>query len=407
MSITALLNDYEREIITMILGDKCGNKEHIIKSLSADMFINLLYKQIFEICEHLLNSGKEINVFSVCEHLEADKQRQLAKQLNAEFITNVNHKYYIEKIHEAYFDRLTDNAKTAKELSEIQKEIAKWQDTTSLVDISNGASELLCEYYNNWETAVKTYYRSLDKKIGSFQGGDFIILAGQTSMGKTCMMLNLITNMAKNGKKVAVFSLEMSLSQLQNRIICSEIGINASKFRDFTMDEREQNLHIKYSENEFKKLPIKICTDYNITIDKIRSIVKKSDSDIVFIDYLGLISGGSNKGSYERLGDISRGLKLLALETNKPFFVLHQLSRAVFDREDKRPRISDLRDCGKIEQDADTICFVHRPHYFDPKQPEEQLEFIIAKNRHNQSNQVVDLVYNKYIQKVSEHAEIK
>lgn len=407
MSITALLNDYEREIITMILGDKCGNKEHIIKSLSANMFINLLYKQIFEICEHLLNSGKEINVFSVCEHLEVEKQQQLAKQLNAEFITNVNYKYYIEKIHEAYFDRLTDNAKTAKELAEIQKEIAKWQDTTSLVDISNGASELLCEYYNNWETAVKTYYPSLDAKIGSFQGGDFIILAGQTSMGKTCMMLNLITNMSKNGKKVAVFSLEMSLSQLQNRIICSEIGINASKFRDFTMDEKEQNLHIKYSENEFKKLPIKICTDYNITIDKIRSIVKKSDSDIVFIDYLGLISGGSNKGSYERLGDISRGLKLLALETNKPFFVLHQLSRAVFDREDKRPRISDLRDCGKIEQDADTICFVHRPHYFDPAQPEEQLEFIIAKNRHNQSNQVVNSVYNKYIQKVSEYAEIK
>lgn len=407
MSITALLNDYEREIITMILGDKCGNKEHIIKSLSADMFINLLYKQIFEICEHLLNSGKEINVFSVCECLEVEKQQQLAKQLNAEFITNVNYKYYIEKIHEAYFDRLTDNAKTAKELAEIQKEIAKWQDTTSLVDISNGASELLCEYYNNWETAVKTYYHSIDAKTGSFQGGDFIILAGQTSMGKTCMMLNLITNMAKNGKKVAVFSLEMSLSQLQNRIICSEIGINASKFRDFTMDEQEQNLHIKYSENEFKKLPIKVCTDYNITIDKIRSIVKKSDSDIVFIDYLGLISGGSNKGSYERLGDISRGLKLLALETNKPFFVLHQLSRAVFDREDKRPRISDLRDCGKIEQDADTICFVHRPHYFDPAQPEEQLEFIIAKNRHNQSNQVVNLVYNKYIQKVSDCAEIK
>lgn len=402
-----LLDDYEREIIVMILGDKCGNKEYIIKSLSTNMLVNRLYKQIFEICEHLLNSGKEINVCSVCEHLEVDKQRQLAKQLNAEFITNVNYKYYIEKIHEAYFDRLTDNAKTAKELAEIQKEIAKWQDTTSLVDISNGADELLCEYYNNWETAVKTYYPSLDKKIGSLQGGDFVILAGQTSMGKTCMMLNLITNMAKNDKKVDVFSLEMSLSQLQNRIICSEIGINASKFRNFTMNEQEQNLHIKYSENEFKKLPIKVCTDYNITIDKIRSIIKKSDSDIVFIDYLGLISGGSNKGSYERLGDISRGLKLLALETNKPFFVLHQLSRAVFDREDKRPRISDLRDCGKIEQDADTICFVHRPHYFDPTQPEEKLEFIIAKNRHNQSNQVVNLVYNKYIQKVSEHAEIK
>lgn len=403
MSITALRDSYEREIIVMVLGDKCGNKEHIIKSLSANMFVGRFYKQVFEICEHLLKSSKEINVFSVCELLTEEEMQKAAKQLYSEFISNVNYKYYIDKIHEAYFEALVSEAKTVKELEEIQKEISRWQDTSSMVDVSAGADSLLAEYYNNWESAVKTYYPSLDKKIGSFQGGDFIILAGQTSMGKTCMMLNLITQMAKNGKKVAVFSLEMSLGQLQNRIICSEVGINAGKFRDFTMTEQEQKAHINYSENEFKKLPIKICTDYNITVDKIRKIVLKSDCDIVFIDYLGLISGGGNKGSYERLGDMSRGLKLLALETNKPFFVLHQLNREVFNRDDKRPRISDLRDSGKIEQDADAICFVHRPHYFDPKQPEEKLEFIIAKNRHNASNQVVDLVYNKYIQKVSEY----
>lgn len=407
MSITALLDDYERNLIVMMLGDKCSNREHIIKSLSANMFLNHLYKHIFELCEHLMKSGKEINVYSVCELLEEGKQQQLAKQLNSEFITSINYKYYIEKIHESYFDRLASEAKTAKEIENVQSEIAKWQDTTSLVDVSTGAESLLVEYYNNWETAVKTYYPSLDAKLGSFQGGDFVILAGATSMGKTCMMLNLITRMAKNGKKVDVFSLEMSLSQLQNRIICSEVGVNAGKFRDFTMNEQEQKAHLKYAEGAFKKLPIKICTDYNITIDKIRSIVKKSDSDIVFIDYLGLISGGNNKGSYERLGDLSRGLKLLALETNKPFFVLHQLNRAVADREDKRPRVSDLRDSGKIEQDADTICFVHRPYYFNPKEPEEKLEFIIAKNRHNQSNQIINLVYNKYHQKVSDYAEIK
>lgn len=406
MPITALHDSYEREIIVMILGDKCGNKEHIIKNLSINMFVNRFYKQIFEICEHLLKSNKEINVFSVCELLTEEEMQKATKQLYSEFISNVNYKFYIDKLYEAYFEALISGAKTVKELEEVQKEIGKWQDTSIMVDASTGAGNLIAEYYDNWDTAVKTSYRSLDAKIGSFQGGDFIILAGATSMGKTCMMLNLITQMAKNNKKVAVFSLEMSLSQLQNRIICSEVGINAGKFRDFTMTAEEQDSHIKYAENDFKKLPIQICTDYNITVDKIRKIILKSDCDIVFIDYLGLISGGSNKGSYERLGDLSRGLKLLALETGKPFFVLHQLNRAVSDREDKRPRVSDLRDSGKIEQDADTICFVHRPHYFDPTQPEEKLEFIIAKNRHNESNQIVNLIYNKYHQKISDYKEI-
>jgi replicative DNA helicase len=407
MPTTVLRDSYERELITMILGDKCGNKEFIIKSLSVNMFVNRFYKQIFEIYEHLFKAGKEINVFSVCEFLIEEEQQKALKQLYSEFITNVNYKFYIEKIHESYFNSLIEGAKTVKESEEIQKEIDRWQDTTSLVDIGNGAENLICEYYDSWETAIKTGYPSIDAKLGSFQGGDFIILAGSTSMGKTCMMLNLIKSIAKQGKKVDVFSLEMSLSQLQNRIICSEVGINAGKFRDFSMDAREREAYMEYSNAGFKNLPIKVCTDYNITVDKIRKIVKKSESDIVFIDYMGLISGGSNKGSYERLGDISRGLKLLALETNKPFFVLHQLNRSVFDRDDKRPRISDLRDSGKIEQDADAICFVHRPSYFDPAQPEEKLEFIIAKNRHNASNQVVDLVYNKYFQKISDYTDIK
>jgi len=401
-----LRSTYERELITMILGDKCGNKEHIIKNLSPNMFLNKFYKQLFGICEHLLKSSKEINVFSVCELLSEDELQKATNQIYSEFISNVNYKYYLDKLHESYFDRLVEGAKSLKENEDIQKEIAKWQDTSTLVDISTDAGSLLCEYYNNWDTAVKTYYPSLDQKLGSFQGGDVIIFAGATSMGKTCMMLNLITRMAKNGKKVDVFSLEMSLSQLQNRVICSETGINAGRFRNFSLTELDQELHLKYAEDEFKKLQIKVCTDYNITIEKIRKIEQKSESEIVFIDYLGLISGNGNKSSYERFGDISRGLKLLALELNKPFFVLHQLNRDLHSRDDKRPKLSDLRDSGKIEQDADTICFVHRPNYFDPTESEGKMEFIIAKNRHNESNQVIDLFYNKYTQKVSDYAEI-
>lgn len=404
-----LLNDtYEREIIAMMLGDRLGNKEFIIKSLSEKMFINRFYRKIFEICAHLLNSGKEINVYNVCEVLSEEETKQAIKQIYSEFITNVNSKFYIEKLQGRYFDSLVENAKTVKEMEDAKAEIEKWQDTTSLVDISAGAENLICEYYENWETAVKTYYPSIDNEMGSLQGGDFIVFAGCTSMGKTCMMLNLVTNMAKNGKKVDLFSLEMTLSQLQNRVICSEIGLSASKFRTFTLNAQEQDCHMEYAKTNFKKLPIKVCTEYNLKIDKIRKIVKKSDSDIVFIDYLGLISGFENKASYERVSTISRSLKLLALETNKPFFVLHQLSRDIFNRQDKRPRISDLRDSGKIEQDADMICFVHRPAYFEPEQySKDELQFIISKNRHGECNVTVDLSYQASTQKVRERVQVR
>ena len=126
-------------------------------------------------------------------------------------------------------------------------------------------------------------------------------------------------------------------------------------------------------------------------------------SDIVFIDYLGLINGGNNKSTYDRISDISRELKLAAMETNKPFFVLHQLNRAYADRQDKTPRLSDLRDSGKVEQDADTVGFVHRPAYYEPNKCSDfDLQFLIAKSRHTKGNTKVEMFYDERSQTVKE-----
>ena len=136
-----------------------------------------------------------------------------------------------------------------------------------------------------------------------------------------------------------------------------------------------------------------------------KGLVLASKADIVFIDYLGLISGGNKTNSYERVSEISRELKLLAMESKKPFIVLHQLNRANAERKDKRPLLSDLRDSGKIEQDADVIGFVFRPAYYsDTQTPQNinEIQLIVAKNRHGQSGVIARLNYDSNTQKVTD-----
>ena len=128
----------------------------------------------------------------------------------------------------------------------------------------------------------------------------------------------------------------------------------------------------------------------------------KSDADIVFIDYLGLIDSYGNKSSYEKYSEISRNIKLIAMATNKPIVALHQLNRSFQDREDKKPKVSDLRDSGKIEQDADMIWLVYRPWMFDPEYAKEDIRFILAKDRHGASNQEIPLIFNGMYQQILE-----
>ena len=166
-----------------------------------------------------------------------------------------------------------------------------------------------------------------------------------------------------------------------------------SKFRTRSFAEYEKRVYEKYIKEKLPNLPIKICSEYQITV-----VAKKSESDIIFIDYLGLITGNNNKSTYDRISDISRELKLTAMEINKPIVAIHQLHRGYADRQDKTPRLSDLRDSGKIEQDADTVCFVHRPAYFEPNKCSDcDLQFLISKSRHTGGNTRVDLFYDATI----------
>lgn len=397
--------NYEREIITRILKHK--NPKEIINLLDAGMFENYQFRKIFKTCKQLVDTTGFIDEYALASAMTTFEQKELLEQLQKEICVTVNYKFYVDKLKENYFDRLIKQAKTVDEMKAVQKEIDHWTDISVIEHISSGAETLLTSYYDKWETAIKTGFKNLDNVIGSLQTGDFLIFAGATSSGKTMCALNIMLNMAKAGHKCNFYSLEMSKEQLQNRIISCETGINSAGFRTFTLTEEEQKKHLAYATDELPKLPIRICTDFKgLTVDRISSIEGKSDSEIVFIDYLGLLKSEAKGSQYEKVTELSTDLKRCAMEVKKPFFVLHQLSRNFADRQDKRPCLSDLRGSGQLEQDADMVLFVHRPAYFDPDADPMELEIIVGKNRHGENNKILPFSYLAGHQKIAERGVV-
>lgn len=395
-----LRDEYERQILTMLIGgDNVEKKEHIISHLHPDMFTSSFYKKVYKSLLDLHTQNKKIEVGNICEILKTEDLKKLTIELDKEYITNQNCDYYLEKIINDYLKRLLKECDSFEEYKKLEKLKQKYAIKKSISHISDATDELIVEYYNHWGSSTKSYYPQLDEVIGSFLGGDFIILAGATSMGKTCFALNLILNMTEKDKKVLLFSLEMNLKQLQNRIIANKIGIDSEKFRKFNLTNHEQKIYSEYAMGEeFKKIPLDVCTLYDITVPQIREIIQQSDADIIFIDYLGLIKSTENGNSYEKVSAVSRELKLLANEVNKPIVALHQLNRIPPERKDKKPKLSDLRDSGKIEQDADTIIFVYRESYYtgiikDAKKGEDTMEIIISKSRHTSGCKELKMQY--------------
>lgn len=404
--INNLQEEYEKAIIVMILGDNRNNRQFIIPSLCEGMFLNPTYRKFFKVINDLFNANKDVNVFSVCEKMDLQEQKFLLFELEKQFISNVNYKFYVQKLASAYIERLYTNATSSKEIDKINKERAKYLRHSPVSNIADKAENIFKDYVNSAESAIFTNYKEVDNLIGSWQGGDFIILAGAPSMGKTCFSLNLVKNISQSGKKVLLFSLEMPRKQLQNRIICSDLGIENDKIRKFNFTSDEIDKYQEYINSKLPKLNLDICDNANIYIDELVNIIKSTDADIVFIDYLGLINSDNKNGAYEKYSDISRKLKITAMECDKPIIALHQLNRAGADRKDKRPKLSDIRDSGKIEQDADSVLFVFRPYYYErnPKN-KDMFQILIPKNRHGKTG-TANLLYNESTQEIKDRIEV-
>ncbi len=232
-------------------------------------------------------------------------------------------------------------------------------------------------------TGIPSGYTDYDTLTKGFHGSDLIILAARPAMGKTAFSLNLALNVAKQGKSVLIFSLEMGNEQLFDRLLATETKIPLSKIKDGNFKEEEWAQYAS-GMGRLADLPLYISDSSSVNILEIKAISRrlKADGklDMIFIDYLQLISStdGSRKSREQEISEISRSLKIIAKELNVPVLTLSQLSRAVESRSDKRPMLSDLRESGAIEQDADMVMFLYRDDYYQA-----------MSNTHGQENQNV------------------
>ena len=234
---------------------------------------------------------------------------------------------------------------------------------------------------------VPTGYTELDDLLTGLHGGELVLIAARPSMGKTSIGMNFIENAAiRAGKAAAVFSLEMPAEQLAMRMLCTEALVDMQKVRRGQLSDEDW---LRLSEAMIKIGPSSLYVDATpgITVSEMRSKARRLQLehglDVILIDYISLMTASGKFGSrQEEVASISRALKALAIELNVPIIALQQLSRAPTGRSNHRPVLSDIRDSGAIEQDADVVMFLQREEYFDPNTPDKNIaELIIAKQR--------------------------
>ena len=261
---------------------------------------------------------------------------------------------------------------------------------TSISDILVDSFTRLEELYNQKQhiTGVPTGFIQLDDKTAGLHGSELILIAARPAMGKTAFALNIATYASTRANvPVAIFSLEMSKEQLANRILCSEALVDSNNVRTGKLND-EELAKLAETSGELSQAPIYVDDTPGISIMEIRAKCRKMKLEknigLVIIDYLQLIQGSSKNANnrVNEIGEISRSLKILAKELNVPVIALSQLSRAVESREDHRPMLSDLRESGSIEQDADIVMFLYRDDYYNEESTKKNIaEVIIAKQR--------------------------
>lgn len=407
------INEAEFNLLSIIL--QYPNKHTLIfDNCSPEFFKDRINKLIFHTASTLYANGSEIDNVTIFEKIKSEASKSLTKNagerlvecLTASTATTALTKKYCEILYQGHINYLVENAKTEKDFEAIEA----YRNMYSMSDvkvkqISSGVEEFDKLYENHKNNRIITGYDCLDQALGSFCGGDYIALGACTGAGKTSIALNLSRMLCMQDKKVLFCSLEMPIEQLRNRFNCINTGLDARKYRTcgFTPEELER---YKIGLSELDQWSLYILCDYNLTVEKLKAYAteqkKNFGLDFIVIDYLGLLSGYGNKSSYERVSALSRNIKVMATELNVPVLVLVQLNRDSKSRENKRPVLTDIRESGAIEQDADFVLFAYRDYMFSGDyNKKDDLEIIVAKNRHGISNVTCFLDINLNTQEIS------
>ena len=435
--------DLEEAVLGAMLIDEKGVNE-IIELLSPEVFYKRSHQLIYESIERLFRESEPIDLLTVSADLKKNKNfepaggdfylislsQKVSSSAHIEFHSRIILQKYIQRklitisneIIQKSYNESTDVMDLLDEAESKLYDVAQGNIKTSTESAQNLVirAKARIEEIAKQEglSGVSTGFEKLDKLTSGWQPSDLVIIAARPGMGKTALALSMARNISVQQKiPVAFFSLEMSSVQLITRLISSETGLTSDKLRTGKLADHEwQQLNIKVSDLESS--PLFIDDSPSLTIFELRAKARRLASShgikLIIIDYLQLMNiGSSNKaGNREQeISTISRNLKALAKELDIPVIALSQLSRAVETRGGtKRPILSDLRESGAIEQDADIVSFLYRPEYYgitewddEMKTPSEgQGEFIVAKHR----NGALDSIKLKFIPNLGKFEDI-
>jgi replicative DNA helicase len=392
-----------------------------VEVLKTEDFYRDAHKVLFSIIVELYQKDIPIDMVTLTEALTSAQKLESAggityiSEICSSVITTVNVNSYIKIVSEKALLRKLIRASTEV----IEESYNKQDDVASVLDsaehrifniaekrgnsdfepmnvvLERGFLEIERLFNNKGEiTGVPSGFPDLDGKTSGFQRGDMVLIAARPSMGKTTFALNLAQHAAlRAGKSIAVFSLEMSKEQLAYKLLCAEANVDMLKLRTGNLDDRDWE-NIAKASGPLAAAKIFIDDTAGVSVMEMRSKCRRlkieHGIDMILIDYLQLMSGSSGSESRQQeVSEISRSIKALAKEMGCPVIALSQLSRAPEQRADHRPMLSDLRESGSIEQDADVVMFLYRDEYYNKETDEKNVaECIIAKQRNGPTGTV-------------------
>lgn len=405
--------DAEKSVLGSLLFSSEAFDE-VIQHIQARCFYADAHRRIFQCIHDMYEKGtRALDVVTLAHELQKKGDFEEiggATYLN-DIMSSVPHaahaEYYAKIVRDTWLQRslieaCTDSLREAYHGNDDVEEIlaraekrvfgiVEQQENIDKIDISAILDATFERIYERMDqegsvSGLHTGFNGLDDYTSGFQPSELIVLAARPSMGKTALVCNFAMAVAEAKRGVLLFSLEQSKLELAERLLCIQAKISGHKLRQGELDEFEQSMLMEAS-NIMREYFIFVDDTAGRTMSQISAIARRlkrrSQLDIVIIDYLQLIETEDKTMPREQqIASITRRLKFLAKDLDIPVIALAQLNRGVEQREDKRPRLSDLRESGAIEQDADIVMFLHRPEAYDPEDRPGEADLIIAKNRH-------------------------
>jgi replicative DNA helicase len=385
----------------------------VLAQLAASDFYGETNRQIFQTIAALHDSGQPIDAVLVRNRLASgDGDTDAARYLDelVEATPTASHALQYARIVQdkallrAAAENALEAARAASEgagLDEVQGFLQKalagaeacpaTEEVIGLPDATVRLYETLDARHRTGGgiAGLSTGFKDLDVKLGGLRPGNMLVVAARSGMGKSALVLNIATETARlSNRPVLVFSLEMSAVELAERVYANRADVELNRLRDGSLSDDDWN-RLSAAQGVISEIPLRIVESPSLDVAQIARICRAQRPALVVIDHIGLVRpSGKSRDRREAMDAISRAVKVLAKDLDVPVVAVAQLNRAIMARANKEPLLSDLRESGAIEQDADVVAFIHRPAYYSPNEDRATASLIVAKNRHGQTGKV-------------------